>query len=89
MFFVFGKERCELKNVCKQKSIRNCGYTAPECQESEELSTEADVYSFGVVLVELIAGRMIADKILGQKCLVECVRAILLCFYKLLATAIN
>ncbi|KAG4394477.1 hypothetical protein AAZX31_20G041600 [Glycine max] len=75
--FVFGKERCELKNVCKQKSIRNCGYTAPECQESEELSTEADVYSFGVVLVELIAGRMIADKILGQKCLVECVRSLL------------
>ncbi|KAG4917860.1 hypothetical protein JHK85_056141 [Glycine max] len=55
--FVFGKERCELKNVCKQKSIRNCGYTAPECQESEELSTEADVYSFGVVLVRSLLGR--------------------------------
>lgn len=72
---MFGKERCELKNLSRLKSTRNCGRTAPECQESGKLSTKADVYSFGIVLVELITGRMITEKISGQRCPTECVRA--------------
>jgi len=56
--------------------MRNCGRTAPECQESGKLSTKADVYAFGIVLVELITGRMLTEKISGQRCPTECVRAI-------------
>ncbi|ESW18182.1 hypothetical protein PHAVU_006G019900 [Phaseolus vulgaris] len=75
--FVFGKERCESKNLCRLKSMRNCGRTAPECQESGKLSTKADVYAFGIVLVELITGRMLTEKISGQRCPTECIRSLL------------
>ncbi|CAJ1965442.1 unnamed protein product, partial [Sphenostylis stenocarpa] len=75
--FVFGKERCELKNPSRLKSLRNCGRTAPECQESGKQSTKADVYSFGVVLLELITGRMITEKVSDTKCPVECIRSLL------------
>ncbi|KAL2322293.1 hypothetical protein Fmac_026672 [Flemingia macrophylla] len=75
--FALGKERCQLNSPYKHKSMRNCGYTAPECHEGGKLSTKADVYSFGVVLVELITGRLITDKIYEQKCLVECARQLL------------
>jgi serine/threonine protein kinase len=73
---VLRKDGRELKNICKDKSVRNCGYTAPECKESGKLSTKADVYSFGVVLLELITGSMVSDKIHGQKCLIEWVRTL-------------
>ncbi|KAL5077817.1 hypothetical protein RYX36_016801 [Vicia faba] len=75
--FVFPKERRELKNSCKDKSVKNCGYTAPECKESGKVSTKADVYSFGVILLELITGCMVSDKIQGRKCLVEWARPLL------------
>lgn len=68
---MFPKERRALKNSCKDKSVRNCGYTAPECKESGKVSTKGDVYSFGAILLELITGCMVSDKIHGQKCLVE------------------
>ncbi|RDX64254.1 hypothetical protein CR513_57211, partial [Mucuna pruriens] len=42
-----------------------------------KLTTKADAYSFGVVLVELIKGRIITDKVSGQKCLLECASHIL------------
>ncbi|XP_050877326.1 uncharacterized protein LOC127081084 [Lathyrus oleraceus] len=75
--FVFPKERRALKNSCKDKSVRNCGYTAPECKESGKVSTKGDVYSFGAILLELITGCMVSDKIHGQKCLVEWARPLL------------
>lgn len=73
---MFGKERHELKSSSKDKSLSKCGYSAPECQGCGKLSTKADVYSFGAVILELITGRMISDKITGQKCLIEWVRNI-------------
>ncbi|PNY09625.1 putative serine-threonine protein plant-type, partial [Trifolium pratense] len=75
--FVFRKDGRELKNSCKDKSVLNCGYTAPECKESGKLSAKADVYSFGVVLLELITGSMVSDKMHGQKCLIEWARPLL------------
>lgn len=80
---MFRTERHELKNSCKDKSFRNCGYTAPEYQESGKLSTKADVYSFGAVLLELITGCMVSDKIPGQKCLIERVRTTRIYFFML------
>ncbi|MED6125458.1 hypothetical protein PIB30_068740 [Stylosanthes scabra] len=63
--FGFGKKD-DFKKLCKDKSVANCEYIAPELQERGKLSTKSDVYSFGVVLLELITGRRVkghsADK---------------------------
>ncbi|KAL1358066.1 hypothetical protein AAHE18_04G008000 [Arachis hypogaea] len=68
---VFGKGRCELKYNCKDEKRGNCGYIAPEYQETGNLTDKTDVYSFGVILLELITGCMITEAASEQKCLVE------------------
>ncbi|KAF7833626.1 Proline-rich receptor-like protein kinase PERK2 [Senna tora] len=76
--FGFGKSKNELKNWHKNKNVGNCGYLAPEFIESGKLSTKTDVYSLGVVLLELITGgHRVADKISGQKNLVEWAKPLL------------
>ncbi|XP_019152916.1 PREDICTED: protein kinase 2B, chloroplastic-like [Ipomoea nil] len=42
------------------------GYTCPEYMTTGRLSAKSDVYSFGVVLLELLTGRRVMDKSLGQ-----------------------
>ncbi|CAH9078704.1 unnamed protein product [Cuscuta europaea] len=51
------------------------GYTCPEYMTTGRLSAKCDVYSFGVVLLELLTGRRVRDKSLGQgHTLIEWVR---------------
>ncbi|VFQ86634.1 unnamed protein product [Cuscuta campestris] len=51
------------------------GYTCPEYMSTGRLSARCDVYSFGVVLLELLTGRRVMDRSLGQgHSLIEWVR---------------